>query len=72
LTLPFAWVVNKQAQRQNQLLETALRNTPFRLVDLYGEGKLVYAHDKNLYAADLFHPSATGYRLWAKLSIKSL
>jgi lysophospholipase L1-like esterase len=72
LTWPLAWAVNNRARQQNQILERATQGSTLRIVDLYTQGKLVYARNKSLYAADLFHPSAQGYGIWAKLFTKQL
>ena len=67
LPLPLAVAVNTRARQQNQLLQAALRGSSARRVPLYARGKLIYRRDPNLYAADLFHPSSLGYRVWAQL-----
>jgi lysophospholipase L1-like esterase len=72
LPLPFALAVNKRAQRQNALLNSALQGTGIDAVDLYRKGKLIYQFDEGLYAADHFHPSGSGYRRWARVFIDKL
>lgn len=72
LPLPFAILAGKRARRQNQMLAKAMRSTQFRGVDLYDRGKLIYRRDKGLYAADLFHPTARGYSIWADLFAEEL
>ncbi len=70
----FARVSNKRAQRQNQQLNAVLptvneQGTPINVIDLYNDGKLVHRRDDDQYAEDLFHPSASGYEVWAQLFI---
>lgn len=74
LPLPLALATSLGARRQNAALSKALaelgEGSRFKIVDLFGRGKLNYHRDKSLYAADLFHPSARGYKLWAALFIE--
>ncbi len=72
LPLPLAIAVNLRARRQNALLQNALSGTAIRPIDLYNRGKLIFQDDPDLYAADRFHPSGSGYRKWAKLFIEKL
>jgi lysophospholipase L1-like esterase len=72
LPLPLAIAANRHARRQNAVLDSALQGTSIRAVDLYHEGKLVYWLAPDLYAADRFHPSGSGYRRWANLFIQEL
>ncbi len=70
LPLPLSVAVGRRARRQNCILQQILRDqsaaySKIRRVDLFGQGKLDYQRDPTLYAADLFHPSARGYRIWA-------
>jgi len=72
LPLPLALAVNRRAIRQNKILQSALdnsklHNSKLRYVDLFYRGKLIYAQNPDLYAADFFHPSADGYAIWADL-----
>jgi lysophospholipase L1-like esterase len=72
LTLPFAVATNIRARRQNAILDEALQETKIRRVDLYNKGKLIYRRDPQLYSADKFHPSASGYRRWAEVFKQAL
>lgn len=72
LPLPLSLATAWRARRQNALLDQSLRGSRVRVVDLYGRGKLDYHRNPALYAADRFHPSARGYRLWAPLFVEQL
>jgi lysophospholipase L1-like esterase len=72
LPLPLAIAANIRARQQNTLLQNALRSTTIQPVDLYNQGKLIFRDDPNLYAADHFHPSGSGYRKWAQLFVRNL
>jgi lysophospholipase L1-like esterase len=72
LPLPLAVATNIRARQQNTILDEALQETKIRRVDLYNEGKLIYRRDPQLYSADKFHPSASGYRRWAEVFKRAL
>lgn len=57
----FSNIVGRRSDRQNDLLQQITPGTSIQRIDLYREGKLDYATDHALYAADLFHPSSHGY-----------
>jgi lysophospholipase L1-like esterase len=57
--------MNKRAQNQNASLLASLPAGRIYVADLYHEAVLDSSKDSGLYAADSFHPSAKGYRLWA-------
>lgn len=71
LPLPLSMATNFRALSLNRTLDEALRGSTIGRVDLYGRGKLDYGRDKNLYAADLFHPSSAGYEVWTRLFIEA-
>ena len=58
--------------RQKAILNKAAANSKIKVVDLFNRGKLIYAQNPNLYAADFFHPSSDGYQIWARLFIAEL
>jgi lysophospholipase L1-like esterase len=72
LPLPLAVATNIRARQQNTILDEALQETKIRRVDLYNKGKLIYRREPELYAADKFHPSASGYRRWAEVFKRAL
>lgn len=77
LIWPLAKKFGGRAQQQNALFSSLLQDLnksglPIHAVDLYDKGKLVYAHDKGLYARDLFHPSSKGYGAWAQVFVRVL
>ena len=72
LVLPLALAVNRRAKMQNAILEKAIGGSQIKTVDLFNRGKLIYAQNPNLYAADFFHPSSGGYQIWARLFIADL
>ena len=72
LPLPLAVAANRRAKMQNAILKNATTNSKIKAVDLFNRGKLIYAQNPNLYAADFFHPSSDGYQIWARLFIAEL
>ena len=61
-----------RARRQNAMLNIVVTNEKIAVINLHDDGKLIYANDRELYASDLFHPSAKGYTVWSKLFIEQL
>ena len=72
LPLPLALAANRRAKMQNAILSKAATNSKIQVVDLFNRGKLIYAQNPNLYAADFFHPASDGYQIWARLFIAEL
>lgn len=72
LPFPASAIVGKRAARINVALYSEADLSKTRVVDIYAKGKLIYQKHPDQYAADLFHPSAKGYAVWAKLFIESL
>lgn len=72
LSWPLAMKFGRRAQKQNAIFDRLISGTRIQKIDLFGEGKLIYARDHKLYAADLFHPSGKGYEVWAKLFVRVL
>lgn len=70
LPLPFSLAVGRRARRFNSILRAQKRDSKLQIVDIFGRGKLDFRRDSTLYAADLFHPSTRGYRVWAALFIE--
>lgn len=68
----FSQMFGVRARRQNALLEKTIADTIIDIINLHDDGKLIYARDAELYASDLFHPSAKGYAVWSKLFIEKL
>ena len=69
LPLPIAAATSRWARAQNAILRASTRDSRVQIVELYERGKL---RSPELYAADRFHPSASGYARWARLFIEKL
>lgn len=69
LPLPLSWATAKRARAQNETLRALTTGSRVQIVELYERGKL---GKSGLYAADRFHPSASGYAFWAQLFIERL
>ena len=69
LPLPIAAITARRARAQNAITRQLTRDSRVQIVSLYERGKL---RSPDLYAADRFHPSASGYALWARLFIEKL
>lgn len=77
--LPFFWskAATRASHRKNAHLEILVKNAnsrgnQIRIVDLFRDGELVHRRDDDQYAADLFHPSSSGYKIWADLFVAQL
>ena len=64
LPLPIGLMAKQRAIKQNRILERLTANRNVSVIDLYDNGKLT---TRDLYAADMFHPSARGYFRWSEL-----
>ena len=69
--LMFSQLFGVRARRQNVLLKD-LNDPRIDIINLHDDGKLTYARDHELYASDLFHPSAKGYAVWSELFVAQL
>ena len=69
LPLPLAWATARRARAQNQMLRELVQGSRVGIVPLYEKGKLDARVNPDLYAADWFHPSSSGYARWARLFI---
>ena len=72
LPLPLSWATARRARAQNEILRELVKDSRVQIVPLYEQGKLDARANPRLYAADHFHPSTLGYKLWAQLFIRSL
>ena len=70
LPLPLALATARRAGAQNAALREIARGVT--VVPLFQKGKLNSRQEAGLYAADCFHPSATGYARWARIFEQSL
>ena len=72
LPLPLSWATARHARAQNVILRQLIGNSRVQIVPLYDKGKLDAHINPGLYAADSFHPSSSGYALWARLFVERL
>ncbi len=72
LPFPAAVFCGRRARALNAVLGSLPADPKTQIVDIFGRGKLDYRRDPTLYAADLFHPSARGYAVWAQLFVEKL
>ncbi len=72
LPLPLSIATARRARDQNAILRAIPRDNRVQIVGLYESGKLDARANPELYAADRFHPSASGYAKWARLFIEKL
>jgi len=72
----FPWPANawsgSYAARQNVDARELFIGTRWRRVDLYGRGRLDPKINPKYYAADEFHPSDLGYKIWSGLFVEAL
>ena len=72
LPWPIAAATARRARAQNAITRQLTRDSRVQIVELYQRGKLDARRNPKLYAADRFHPSASGYARWAQLFIEKL
>ena len=72
LPLPLSLATARRARDQNAILRALSAKSRVQIVELYKCGKLDARANPEFYAADRFHPSASGYAKWARLFIEKL
>ncbi|MFA6394220.1 MAG: SGNH/GDSL hydrolase family protein [Patescibacteria group bacterium] len=63
---PYNLYIKLRTIEYNKIIKELARENNIEYVDLYAPTELMFK-DSSLYSADLFHPSAKGYELWAEI-----
>lgn len=64
---PFGSVLDFRTKQFNSIIASASGDDRIKLVDLYEKTYQLFNQNPRYYSSDLFHPSAEGYMLWAKI-----
>ncbi len=64
---PYDYELDYETQKFNQIIKDETTNFGLKYVDLYALTSEQFKGDSSLYSVDLFHPSASGYKLWGDL-----
>ena len=64
---PYDYYYNQRTKEFNEIIRNLAQSYKVKYIDLYSPTVRLLKEDGPHYAADLFHPSASGYALWAKI-----
>lgn len=64
---PYDVYFEAQLQQYNMVVDEVAQETNVTLIDIYSASKKPLHADPQLYSIDRFHPSDSGYALWANL-----
>lgn len=69
---PLRWIAGTQTARINRALLPVMRRHGVVFADIAGSTGPAFANDPTLFAADLFHPTDRGYKLWIAVLNRAL
>ncbi len=64
---PYNYLLAARTQEFNRIIKRLAQQYSVHYIDLYTPTVSLFKSSGKFYAADSFHPSALGYRLWAKI-----
>lgn len=64
---PYNYYFDRETVALNQVIKDLAATYRLDYIDLATPTRSILKHDGPHYAADSFHPSASGYKLWAKI-----
>ena len=64
---PYDLYFDEQLKKYNSIVDEVAKEAGVKLVDLYSVSREPLQADPKLYCIDRFHPSVSGYALWADL-----
>lgn len=64
---PYNFYFNKKTQAYNLIIKNLADKYQLNYIDLYSPSLELFKKPGSHYSADLFHPSASGYKIWADL-----
>lgn len=62
---PYNSYFNRQTQEFNEIIKKLASKYQLKYIDLYTASYELFKKSGDHYSPDLFHPSATGYKIWA-------
>lgn len=72
LPLPARWVFDIRTKQYNEGLKDLAEEHEWALVPIYSDTRGPFEEDHSHFAADGYHPSSKGYRLWADSILDTL
>jgi lysophospholipase L1-like esterase len=64
---PYDLYFRKRTERFNQIIKESADERALTYIDLYSPSVALFQKSGDHYSADLFHPSAYGYKIWADI-----
>ncbi len=64
---PHNWFLNFKTRQFNKIIKKLTDKYSVKYIDLYTPTEKFFRENGSHYAADFFHPSAEGYKIWADL-----
>ncbi len=64
---PYNFYYNWRVRKFNEIIKELATNYQVKYLDLAAPALVQFEDDQTNYSADLFHPSANGYKIWAKI-----
>lgn len=64
---PYNYLFDARTKQFNKVIQELAIKYQIKYIDLYTPTKNLFTKSGSHYAADLFHPSAEGYKIWADL-----
>jgi lysophospholipase L1-like esterase len=69
---PYNYYFQRRTQEFNGIIKELAEKYRVKYVDLYTPSLALFSRSGEQYSADLFHPSASGYQLWAAIIYDSI
>ena len=64
---PYNYLFDRRTKQYNKVIEELATKYNIKYIDLYTQTEDLFKENGSHYAADFFHPSAQGYKIWADL-----
>lgn len=64
---PYNFYYNWRVRKFNEIIKELAANYQVKYLDLAAPALVQFKDDQTNYSADLFHPSANGYKIWANI-----
>jgi lysophospholipase L1-like esterase len=69
---PYQWYFDSRTREFNAIIQDLSRQHQVTYIDIYTPTENLFKQAGPHYSADLFHPSAAGYQVWAKIIYDSI
>jgi len=64
---PYNYLFDRRTKQYNKIISALAAKYNLKYIDLYTQTEELFKTNGSHYAADFFHPSAQGYKIWADL-----